>query len=118
MTIFIKRIIAYLAKIIKPNKINSLKIFGLVVNFIKNIVELNIFYTAFADEDETGDNKTKYAYADGTNAVCVRTLHDGGKFFYGYDYDDTVTSISQSTEEGEGNSTKKYIATEKSYVVR
>ena len=60
-----------------------------------------------ADVDETGDNKTEYAYADGTNAVCARTLPDGSKFAYGYDYDDTITSISQSTEEGEENSTQK-----------
>ena len=60
-----------------------------------------------ADYDETGENKTKYAYADGTNAVCARTLPDGSKFAYGYDYDDTVTAISQSTEDGEGNSTQK-----------
>ena len=60
-----------------------------------------------AEYDESGENKTKYAYADGTNAVCARTLPDGSKFAYGYGYDDTVTAISQSTEDGEGNSTQK-----------
>ena len=60
-----------------------------------------------AEYDESGENKTKYAYADGTNAVCARTLPNGSKFAYGHDADDTVTSISQSTEDGEGNSTQK-----------
>lgn len=60
-----------------------------------------------AEYDESGENKTKYAYADGTNAVCARTLPDGSKFAYGYGYDDTVTAISQSTEDGEENSTQK-----------
>ena len=58
-----------------------------------------------ADYDETGENKTEYEYISGTNVVREEKMPNGSKFAYGYDENDTVTSISQSTEEGEENST-------------
>ena len=60
-----------------------------------------------ADYDETGENKTKYGYKDGTTVVRETVLPNGSKFAYGRDADDTVTAISQSTEDGEENSTQK-----------
>lgn len=60
-----------------------------------------------ADYDETGENKTEYEYIFGTNIVRTQKLPNGSKFAYGYDSDDTVTSITQSTEEGEENGTRK-----------
>lgn len=59
-----------------------------------------------ADYDETGENKTEYEYISGTNVVRTQKNPNGSKFSYGYDVDDTVTSITQSTEEGEENSTQ------------
>ena len=44
---------------------------------------------------------------DGTSVVREEVLPNGSKFAYGHDIDDTVTAISQSTEEGEENSTQK-----------
>ena len=58
-----------------------------------------------ADYDETGENKTEYEYISGTNVLRSQKLPNGSKFAYGHDVDDTVTSITQSTEEGEENST-------------
>ena len=60
-----------------------------------------------ADYDATGENKTKYGYKDGTTVVRETVLPNGSKFAYGHDADDTVTSITQSTEDGEENSTQK-----------
>ena len=60
-----------------------------------------------ADYDETGENKTEYEYISGTNVVRSQKLPNGSKFAYGHDENDTVTSITQSTEEGEENSTHK-----------
>ena len=62
---------------------------------------------ALAEVDATGENKTKFGYVDGTSTVCEELSPNGSKFAYGRDYDDTVTAISQSTEEGEENSTQK-----------
>ena len=59
-----------------------------------------------AEYDETGENKTEYEYIDGTNVVRGQKLPNGSRFAYGYDADDTVTSITQSTAEGEENSTR------------
>ncbi len=59
-----------------------------------------------ADYDETGENKTEYEYISGTNVVRSQKLPNGSKFAYGHDENDTVTSITQSTEEGEENSTQ------------
>ena len=58
-----------------------------------------------ADYDETGENKTEYEYISGTNVVRSQKLPNGSKFAYGHDENDAVTSITQSTEEGEENST-------------
>ena len=59
-----------------------------------------------ADYDETGENKTEYGYIPGTNVVRTHRFANGSKLAYGHDGNDTVTSISQSTEEGEENSTQ------------
>jgi len=59
-----------------------------------------------ADYDETGENKTEYGYIPGTDVVCTHRFANGSRFAYGHDGNDTVTSISQSTEEGEENSTR------------
>ena len=59
-----------------------------------------------ADYDETGENKTEYEYIPGTHVVRTQKNPNGSKFSYGHDVDDTVTSITQSTEEGEENSTQ------------
>ena len=59
-----------------------------------------------ADYDETGENKTEYGYIPGTNVVRTHRFANGSKFAYGHDGNETVTSISQSTEEGEENSTQ------------
>ena len=58
-----------------------------------------------ADLDETGENKTEYEYISGTNVVRSQKFPNGSKFAYGHAENDTVTSITQSTEEGEENST-------------
>lgn len=59
-----------------------------------------------AKYDETGENKTKYEYVEGTNVVREETLANGSKFAYGHEADGTVTAITQSTAEGEENSTQ------------
>ncbi|MCX4287724.1 MAG: hypothetical protein OSJ68_10660, partial [Clostridia bacterium] len=59
-----------------------------------------------AETDETGENKTKLEYADGTSIVRSQTLPNGSKFAYGHDISDRITAITQSTEEGEENSTQ------------
>jgi RHS repeat-associated protein len=58
-----------------------------------------------ADIDETGENKTVYEYAEGTNLVKTEVRPDGSKLSYGRDQADNVTAITQSTEDGEENST-------------
>mgnify|MGYP005757996245 FL=1 len=66
-----------------------------------------------SEYDETGENKVKYEYGDDTNIVRREILPNGSKVAYGHDFSDTVTSITQSTEDGEENSTsKKYVAGE------
>ena len=60
-----------------------------------------------AEVDATGENRTKFGYVDGTSIVKEELLPNGSKFAYGRDYDDMVTAISQSTEDGEENSTQK-----------
>ncbi|MDE7395565.1 MAG: hypothetical protein K2M95_05570 [Clostridiales bacterium] len=61
---------------------------------------------ATAEIDETGENKTQIEYVDGTSIVRTTTLPNGSKFSYGHDESDTVTAITQSTSEGEENSTQ------------
>ena len=59
--------------------------------------------------DETGENKTVSEYANNIGLVRTRVLPNGGKLSYGYDASGRVTSVSQSTAEGESNqTTKKY----------
>ena len=56
--------------------------------------------------DETGANRTKIRYVEGTTAVAAETLPNGSTFAYGRDLSDAVTSISQSTAEGDENATE------------
>ena len=58
-----------------------------------------------ADFDETGSNKTEYDYIDGTDVIRSKKFPNGSKLSYGDDVDGSVTSITQSTEAGEENST-------------
>ena len=60
-----------------------------------------------ADYDSTGENKTKYSYTN--DVINEKEYANGSKFAYGRDLDDTVTSISQSTEEGEENATNQIL---------
>ena len=57
-----------------------------------------------ADLDETGEYKTKYEYVPGSNVVRTEVLPNGSKLSYGHDLSDMLTSVTQSTEEGEENS--------------
>ena len=59
-----------------------------------------------ASLDETGENRTKIRYVEGTTAVAAETAPNGSTFAYGRDLTDAVTSISQSTAEGEENATE------------
>lgn len=59
-----------------------------------------------ADKDESGEHETEYEYIEGTNVVREQKLPNGSRFAYGHDENDTVTAITQSTEEGEANSTQ------------
>ena len=60
-----------------------------------------------AELDERGVNKTEYKYNDGTHLVNEEILPNGSKFAYGRDEDGVVTAITQSTADGEENSTQK-----------
>ncbi len=60
-----------------------------------------------ASYDETGENPVKYEYKNGTQTVQTEIYPNGGKLSYGYDVDGTVTGITQSTADGEENSTRK-----------
>ncbi|MBE7061823.1 MAG: RHS repeat-associated core domain-containing protein, partial [Clostridiales bacterium] len=63
--------------------------------------------TLTAELDSTGENKTEYNINENTSEVLEEKLPNGSKFAYGYDKEGRVTAISQSTEEGEENSTQK-----------
>ena len=58
------------------------------------------------DYDVTGKHKIEYAYNKDTSLSHI-TLPNGSKFAYGYDSYGNVTSISQSTLDGEENSTDR-----------
>ncbi len=60
-----------------------------------------------AEKDETGENSAEYEYLDGTNVVNSVKYANGSKLAYGrnpFNYE--VTSVTQSTESGESNSTE------------
>jgi YD repeat-containing protein len=59
-----------------------------------------------ADIDETGENRTKYEYAEGTNTARTQIAPNGGRISYGHDHDGNTTAITQSTEDGEPNGTE------------
>ncbi|MDE7306395.1 MAG: hypothetical protein K2N33_03305, partial [Clostridia bacterium] len=59
-----------------------------------------------ADKDETGAICAEYEYAAGTNLVNSVTYPNGSKFAYARNYyNDKITSVTQSTEDGEANTT-------------
>ena len=59
-----------------------------------------------ADLDETGRYETKYEYAGGTNVVRTEILPNGSRRSYGHDPEHRVSAVTQSTEDGEENSTQ------------
>ena len=59
-----------------------------------------------SETDATGRFKTAYTYLEGTTVPQTTKLPNGSEFSYGYDASDNVTSVTQSTEEGEENSTR------------
>lgn len=59
-----------------------------------------------AEKDETGAVSVSYEYEEGTDNVRTEKYANGGKLSYGRDADGTVTSLTQSTEAGEENSTQ------------
>ena len=59
------------------------------------------------DKDQTGEHLSKVEYVDGSNLVKTIETPDGSKFSYGYDLADNVTAITQSTLDGEENSTQR-----------
>ena len=61
-----------------------------------------------ADLDEMGEISAEYEYIEGTAIVRTVKYPNGSRFAYGYDAEDTVTAITQSTAEGEENSTQTY----------
>lgn len=63
---------------------------------------------ASADLDETGEVSTEYEYIEGTTIVRSVKYPNGSRFAYGHDAEDTVTAITQSTAEGEENSTQTH----------
>ncbi len=56
--------------------------------------------------DESGENRTAVRYAEGSTRVREKVLPNGSRLAYGYDGMGRVTAITQSTAEGEENSTK------------
>ncbi len=59
-----------------------------------------------ADRDETGEVSAEYSYLNGTNVVSEVKYANGSKFAYGKDpYDFKTTAITQSTADGEPNTT-------------
>ena len=55
--------------------------------------------------DESGEHKTTFDYERDGVTVKTERLPNGSKLSYGRDKDGTVTAITHSTENGEGNST-------------
>ena len=60
-----------------------------------------------AEYDATGEHKTENVYSGGSGRVRTAIQPNGSKVSYGYDSDGTRTAVTQSTEDGEGNSTQK-----------
>ncbi|MDE5721885.1 MAG: hypothetical protein K2I30_03995 [Clostridia bacterium] len=59
-----------------------------------------------AEKDETGEICAEYEYANGTSTPNAVKYANGSKFAYGRNgLSDTVTSVTQSTEDGEANVT-------------
>ena len=57
-----------------------------------------------ADKDETGATSAEYEYMSGSNVVNSVKYPNGSRFAYGRDpYNFAVTSVTQSTEDGEAN---------------
>ena len=59
-----------------------------------------------SEKDETGENDTEYEYVAGTNAVNSVKYPNGSRFAYGRNpFNNSITSVTQSTESGEANTT-------------
>ncbi len=59
-----------------------------------------------ADRDETGEISAEYGYIDGTNIVNSVKYANGSTFAYGrHPQNFNVTSVTQSTKDGEANTT-------------
>lgn len=59
-----------------------------------------------ADRDETGEISAEYGYIDGTNVVNSVKYANGSTFAYGrHPQNFNVTSVTQSTKDGESNTT-------------
>ena len=61
-----------------------------------------------AEKDETGATSVEYEYIEGADVVRSEKRANGSTFAYGHDSGDTVTAITQSTAEGEENSTQTH----------
>ena len=60
-----------------------------------------------AEKDEIGESSTEYEYISGTNIVNSVKYSNGSKLAYGRNsYNNMVTSVTQSTDDGEENSTR------------
>ncbi|MDE7380325.1 MAG: hypothetical protein K2N14_04655, partial [Clostridia bacterium] len=58
-----------------------------------------------SDKGETGEVSAEYEYVDGANVVNSVKYPNGSKLAYGRNpYNDQITSVTQSTEDGESNS--------------
>ena len=59
-----------------------------------------------SEANDAGENYTEYEYAENSGELNTVKHVNGSKFSYGRDADGTVISITQSDENGEGNSTE------------
>ena len=59
-----------------------------------------------AKYDESGKNKNKFEYDELSGQIKTAQTADGAKFGFGYNWRGRVTAITQSTEEGEANTTR------------
>ncbi len=59
-----------------------------------------------AEKDATGEQETRYEYEPGSATVRTEKYPGGGRISYGRASDGSVTAITASTEEGEGNGTQ------------
>ena len=65
--------------------------------------EFNNLGQVVKELDSLGINKKLYEYINNSNIIQNEILPNGSVLSYGYDIDDTITSITKSTNEGEEN---------------